>query len=166
MTKQTPFEQAIIHEVKSYCEAKGIKPHSLAVKIGYTNTEKFREFFDEGTGSMTTYIIGKLMAYIRKDNGQPTVYISGPITGLDTRTAEKAFQAAEHFLKSQNLNVVNPMKLQHEHGGTWEDFMKEDLEALLKCDQIYMLKGWKESRGAKVEHRIAKDLGYKVMVQE
>ena len=160
MYTQNEFEKAIIHEVITYCKDNGIEVHSLARKVGYTNTEKFREFFLEGTCSMSSHTLGKVLALIRRKNDLPTVYISGP------RVAEKKFQGAEHFLRSQNYNIVNPMKLQHEHGGTWEEFMREDISALIKCDIIYMLKGWEDSRGAKIEKKLAEDLSIKVITQD
>jgi len=42
---------------------------------------------------------------------------------------------------------------------TWELFMAGDLELLKRSDAIYMLPGWENSKGAKVEHGIARTLG-------
>jgi len=39
--------------------------------------------------------------------------------------------------------------------------MKEDLKALLDCDGIYMLRGWEQSKGAKIEYELAMNLGIK-----
>jgi hypothetical protein len=39
---------------------------------------------------------------------------------------------------------------------TWRDFLKSDIPFLLKCDVIYMLLDWKTSRGARLEHWLAK----------
>ena len=33
--------------------------------------------------------------------------------------------------------------------------MRADLRALLGCDAVYMLPGWRGSRGATVEHAVA-----------
>ena len=88
-----------------------------------------------------------------------TVYISGPITGVHEYA--KAFQVAEDALVDYGHSVINPCKLPHNHSHSWEDFMKEDLTALLKCDGIFMIAGWQESRGAKIEYELAMQLGMK-----
>ena len=40
------------------------------------------------------------------------------------------------------------------------------LKAMLDCDGIYMLKGWKKSRGAKLEHFIALKLGIEILLEK
>lgn len=91
------------------------------------------------------------------------IYISGKITGLPIEEAQAMFQAAEDHLneslKEYNVEVVNPMKIDHSHGQTWEEFMREDIYALLSCDSIYMLKNWTDSKGARLECAIAKEIG-------
>jgi hypothetical protein len=47
--------------------------------------------------------------------------------------------------------------------GTWKQYMKNDLSILLKCDEIHMLPDWKDSKGAKIEHQLALDLGIKIV---
>lgn len=44
--------------------------------------------------------------------------------------------------------------------------MRGDIELLLSCDGIYMLKGWEKSKGAKLEHEIATALKIKMMYEE
>lgn len=91
------------------------------------------------------------------------VYISGPITGYQNGNIED-FEAAEYFLTLGGFQVVNPHKLPHAHGKTWGEFMREDLSAMLaECNTIYMLEGWHESRGAKIEFDLAKSLEFKIM---
>lgn len=98
------------------------------------------------------------------------VYISGKISGLTTEEAEKNFERAENYLTritfaSTNLTLINPMKLEHNHDKSWEEFMREDIGALLKCDAIYLLKNWGDSRGARIERAIALELGLKIMYE-
>jgi hypothetical protein len=40
--------------------------------------------------------------------------------------------------------------------------MVEDIRQLMTCDAIYMLKGWEKSKGASLEHHIAKELGLEI----
>ena len=90
------------------------------------------------------------------------IYISGKISGLNLAVAAQNFEEAESLLKQRyskyEVNPVNPMKIKHKENASWEDYMKEDIGALLQCDGIFMLKNWSESKGARVEYAIAREL--------
>lgn len=86
------------------------------------------------------------------------IYISGQITGLDNRVAFDNFEKVEKMLLSQGHDVVNPMKLKHKDNATWCDYMREDIKALCDCDAIYLQPNWYNSRGAKLEFRVAASL--------
>jgi hypothetical protein len=81
-------------------------------------------------------------------------YISGKITGNE-KDAFAHFERAEKFLQERGHDTVNPMKLPHNHGKVWSDYMLEDIVALMECDGILMLNNWTESKGAKIEFNIA-----------
>ncbi len=106
------------------------------------------------------------------------VYISGPITGIENWQA--VFLAAEKELVEMPgvFSVANPLRI----GETVEraflhclqddnvreepdyaDYMREDIKALTECDCICMLPGWKCSKGARMEYRIAKILDMAVL---
>ncbi|MCR5154390.1 MAG: DUF4406 domain-containing protein [Lachnospiraceae bacterium] len=84
------------------------------------------------------------------------VYISGAITGVKNYKA--IFAEAERELKSKGLDVFNPASIELGDGATWEQYMRHDLKQLLDCDAVYMLAGWKYSRGAQLEYKLAQDL--------
>lgn len=86
------------------------------------------------------------------------VYISGPITGVPDY--EGAFKAHAFLLARMGYAVVDPTSVSIE-GGTWEQYMQNDLGLLRKCDAISMLVGWEASKGACIERRFAKKLGLK-----
>lgn len=95
-----------------------------------------------------------------------TIYISGAISS-DLIGAPRKFQQVEEYLKRLfGCQVVNPMKLPHKEGAEWEDYMVVDLEALQKCDTIYMLSCWKDSRGARLEHAFAKYYGKRIIYEQ
>lgn len=86
------------------------------------------------------------------------VYISGPITGIDFGN-RIAFSCARSALELCGYEVVDPSKVQLGDDATWADYMRVDLKLLLDCDFIYMLEGWEDSRGARLERELAENLG-------
>lgn len=94
-----------------------------------------------------------------------TIYISGKITGLDFNDAYKTFLDAQLKYESVGFEVINPMRINHEHDGSWENYMKADLKAMLDCTHIYMLKNWHLSRGANIEYNLARELGIIVIFE-
>lgn len=94
-----------------------------------------------------------------------TIYISGKISGLLENEVKEKFEKAFQTLKGAGYTVVSPYALPHIHNKTWESYMKEDIAALLKCDCIYMLNDWKDSKGAVVEYELAKLLKIEVLYE-
>ena len=43
--------------------------------------------------------------------------------------------------------------------------MRHDIKLLCDCDAIYMLNGWRESAGAKIEHKLARDIGIEIIYE-
>jgi hypothetical protein len=90
-----------------------------------------------------------------------------------------AFDAATERLNKQGLYVISPADLDRESEG-WHyppegiefktadqiKFMQRDIEALSNCDAIYMLKGWEDSKGARVEKAYAEYLDLHVFYEE
>lgn len=97
------------------------------------------------------------------------IYISGRITGNAHYMQD--FERAESYLNFSNINgqkfdVVNPCKVSpFDENKTWRDYMREDIKALVDCDAIYMLRGWRRSKGARLERRIAIKLGLEVIYE-
>lgn len=91
-------------------------------------------------------------------------FISGPITN-DPDFFNK-FAAAEYEVYSLGLRPVNPARLVPiNQDWTWEQYMREDLKHLLNCQNIYMLRGWQDSYGAKIELNLANTLKMNVIMQ-
>jgi hypothetical protein len=90
------------------------------------------------------------------------VYISGPITGIDNY--QENFAKVEGQLCAEGFEVVNPIKVCADmKNNNWCDYMKADIIALVGCDAIYAMRGWKESKGATIEINLAKSLGMMVV---
>lgn len=92
-------------------------------------------------------------------NRKKTAYISGKITG--TTDHENRFTNAE-----KTAHLVGKHKTMGLPSPEWSDYMKECLQALLFCDTIYMLRGWEDSKGAKLEHHVAGVLGMEILEEE
>lgn len=89
-------------------------------------------------------------------------YISGPITGVPDY-AER-FRQAEEYLNSHGQITHNPAEFEA-RDWAWRDYMRRDIGLLMECDTIYMLDGWRDSKGARLEHHIATELGFDITYQ-
>lgn len=121
------------------------------------------------------------MITLRKLNMR--VYIAGPITGMP-RFNQDAFYDTERVLKDYGYETVNPFEIA-KRLGTWDEIQKSfealysgdkgkrselaremietDLEQLQNCDAIYLLPGWRRSKGTLQELGIAKKCGLEIM---
>lgn len=92
--------------------------------------------------------------YNKGEEKKMKVYISGPISG--NKFYKQDFERAEEDLRSEGYEPVNPAAV-YEEGMcmTYKEYIDNDLELLAKCDGIYMLRGWRGSKGARLEHQYA-----------
>lgn len=86
-------------------------------------------------------------------------YLSGPITA-PTREEElaniKKFYDLEHELLNRGFHVFNPAKLE-EAGRSWEWYLARDLKWINDYrPTIYLMDGWQNSRGARLEVEFAR----------
>ena len=104
----------------------------------------------------------KLMPAIEADaENKPTIYISGPITHDPDYKAK--FARAQEMLEQCGFDVVSQAeRVKVSDDKDYTDYLSEALELMLQCDQLYMLKGWSTSTGAKLELKLAKRLGKKI----
>lgn len=91
-----------------------------------------------------------------------TLYVAGPMTGLPDLNYP-AFLAAEKDLIAAGYLVRNPAHIDtlHNHTGepqAWDWYMRHAIRMLLSADGVALLPGWRESRGARIEQRLAADL--------
>ena len=50
--------------------------------------------------------------------------------------------------------------------GDWQRWIRGDLEILARCDAIYMLRGWQDSKGASIEYAKARELGVEILYED
>ena len=89
----------------------------------------------------------------------PKIYIAGPMTGRHEHNYP-AFHAAAAKLRGDGYTVINPAELHgNDFGKPWDWYLRRDIAALVECDEIALLPGWMNSRGARLEHHVAAMLG-------
>lgn len=94
------------------------------------------------------------------------VYNSGRISGLTKEFAKANFDRADMEIEEslsiqlrKELKAVNPMKSIIPRWMSWWIHMAADIALLLTCSGVYFQSNFKYSRGALIEHKIAKALG-------
>ena len=89
------------------------------------------------------------------------IYIAGSIT--DDVNYKTKFAKAEKKLLSMGHAVINPVK---NDGFSYKEYIDMGLNELMRCDAIYLLKGWKDSSGAKLEYYYARITGLKIFKEK
>lgn len=93
------------------------------------------------------------------------VYISGKISGESAERVVQKFEWAKAQLALLGQSSVNPLDNGLDPDEPWSEHMAVDIGMLLDCDAIYMLADYMDSRGARLERKIAKAIGLKVLYQ-
>lgn len=97
------------------------------------------------------------------------LYISGPIKGVDN--AADNFAQAQKTLHELGFTTVNPFDvtpactspcLGESDDRHYDCFMRGDIAAMMLCDGVALLDGWFASRGARLEHAVALQVGIPV----
>lgn len=99
------------------------------------------------------------------------IYVSGKITG--TSDYADRFSAVEDRLIAEGYEVLNPVRagkwLEHylaPEKPTWVQYMKYAIAAMMQADYIYMMSGWNQSKGARLERFLARVLNYNIIYEE
>lgn len=101
------------------------------------------------------------------------VYIAGVISKGGTlseseiRANLRKFAEADLLLRMQGHSVYSPAHhvpdddsfVASTNFEGWVHYMRTDIKALVDAEAIYPLSGWEESRGARLEVHIARELG-------
>lgn len=111
------------------------------------------------------------------------IYLAGPMRSKPYYNFPEFDRVAE-ILRANGHEVVNPADLDRESGfdamalhvaTDWDAILdyfdlraciSRDLNALLSCEAVVVLRGWKESTGARTEVAVAEWAGMKIYSQE
>ena len=91
------------------------------------------------------------------------IYISGKITDTDIEQTREKFRAACDFLREMGQDPINPLENGLPFDSPWEQHILRDIELLMGCGGIFLLPDWVESRGARIEHAVAKEMGLLIL---
>ncbi|ABD58086.1 hypothetical protein Porky_110 [Mycobacterium phage Porky] len=103
------------------------------------------------------------------------IYLAGPMSPASFGLSEvpsdwdwnhPAFNRLAARYRAQGYEVINPAELDVEAGDVgdleWHEYLRRDIKVLADCTRIVMLPGWRNSKGARLEHYIASELGFEV----
>lgn len=94
------------------------------------------------------------------------VYISLPISGYDLEERKEKAMAMEVKLRGYGYDVFNPLGEQFKKGLTTNEYMKQDLKALLDCDVIMLMHNFNRSAGCHTELCVAMAVGMEIWFED
>jgi nucleoside 2-deoxyribosyltransferase len=104
------------------------------------------------------------------EDDSPLIYISGPYTnGVIAKNIDEAEAVAVQLMRN-GFDVICPHKntafYEKYEDIPYKKFIEMDLNILERCDAIYMMPTWRNSKGAMIEMQHALDKGIPVILGE
>ena len=104
------------------------------------------------------------------------IMISQPMSGLSNEEITNVQNRAYQKLRLNGYDVINTLFLDYP-SDEWLKaskgiiqpsifYLSNAVREMSKCDAVYFVKGWKEARGCKIEHEIAKEYGLELIYEE
>ena len=103
-----------------------------------------------------------------------SIYISLPISGHED-TYEQRLNAAVEYVKEKYPEydmIITPKEVAeniekgfHPFEPKYKDYLLADMEAISRCDAIFMCRDWYLSRGCSAERTFAEAIGVKRLYQ-
>ena len=90
-------------------------------------------------------------------------YISGPITNFDSSIQKKNLERFYEIEKRLGEKCLNPADHGDSSDRSYESYLVQDIILIFENrPDMYMMVGWADSRGARLEHELAEQLGLKI----
>lgn len=83
------------------------------------------------------------------------IYLSLPITGIPYEEVCQRADLLKARLSRQGYEVISPIELYAGEKPEYEDYIGNDVKELMKCDGIYLCRGWQLSCGCTIEYNVA-----------
>ena len=109
----------------------------------------------------------RAMASLQKELEAKKCYISGRMSdgGREKPTFIGFFEAEKEWV-AKGYEVFNPASVESDANKSWEHYLARDLTWIIENrPMLFMLKGWEESQGARLEYEVALRLGLKIKYQ-
>lgn len=154
------------------------EPHRPCLAQGFCKLKNKRICIEVGENLLWfEYISAKLIESMcsqicvpEDPEGQRRIYISGPISTRKPKEYLSHFAKIENSLMlfAYNFTVVNPAKIlaQLPIDTSYAEYMDLSMLLLSRCEYIYMLSGWENSVGARLEFRYAKDNNLTILYED
>ena len=94
------------------------------------------------------------------------VYIAGKITGLSREETVKKFEDAAKMLVAKGHEPFVPTVLPVYDDVPHEDYMHVCYAMIDICDEVFMLKDWQDSKGARLERQYAFDWDKQIVYED
>lgn len=106
-----------------------------------------------------------------------TIYIAGKVSNEPLAEVTAKFGQAQKELEAKGYTVINPLAVtaaafDNTDGEDdrwlhmpWAYAMRLTVAAMMTADEIYMLRDWRTSPGAVIEHELAERLKYEIHYQ-
>ena len=93
-------------------------------------------------------------------------FISVPISGLDYKRQREKADIVKGWLSKKGYDVINPFEILHGKNPTLGDYIGANIKALIEhADEIFMCKGWQNSKGCRIERFVADTYGKRIMYE-
>lgn len=94
-----------------------------------------------------------------------TVFISQPMKGKTNEVIKSERESLVEELEKKGYMVIDSVIADSPEEACNEPvfYLSLSIDLLSKADYVYFMDGWKEARGCKIEHRIAKDYNIPIM---
>lgn len=101
---------------------------------------------------------------------KPTIYLSGPMTGIPEYNYPEFRRYAEKY-RAEGFTVVSPHEMDEADGSApgpdgalkmpYTEYLRRDVAKLAQpgIDRMYLMPGWQKSRGANLEKHVAESIG-------